>query len=73
MIYYYGSGEVKDALKNYGGADVPHYAFYQGSSLYAPSDSSLPKGTFTVQECEHAGVTPTYGTHPCAEMRVLRI
>lgn len=63
---YYESGEVKDALKNYSGADAPHYAFYQGSSPYAPSGSSLPSGTFTVGTCEHDGVKPTSngnGTH----------
>ena len=52
----YASGDVTAALANYGGADAPHYAFYQGSSPYTPSGRSLPKGTFTVQECEHDGV-----------------
>ena len=53
----YESGEVTEALANYGEADAPHYAFYQGSSPYAPSGKTLPSGTFTVQECQHTGVT----------------
>lgn len=62
----YESGEVTAALKNYGKADAPHYAFYQGSSPYTPSGKSLPSGTFTVGTCEHDGVKPTSnndGTH----------
>ena len=57
---------LKDLLLNYGSENGPYYAFYQGSSPYAPSSSSLPSGTFTVQECKHDGVKPTSnhnGTH----------
>ena len=39
--------------------DNIRYAFYQGSSPYAPSGSSLPSGTFTVKECRHTGVEVT--------------
>ncbi len=49
----YESGEVTEALANYGGADAPHYAFYQGSSPYTPSGSSLPSGSYTVKPCTH--------------------